>query len=160
MKDSVYMTIATFIEYLSEGQMNTCSNWKEVSRLEKHSMFIKIYFAVLLLPHVIAKVRVRDSLTDVMSSSALKQGLEGGGGGGGGLIPPHSRSFFRKIPCPAFFHRLEKLMQRLINVRCISAPLIDINIIYLEFMRILRPLHNRNSFSFLKMTKEHDMTAW
>ena len=120
MKDSVYMTIATFIEYLSEGQMNTCSNSKEESRLEKHSMSIKIYIAVLLHPRVIAKVRVRDSLTDVMSSSALKQCLEGGGGGGGrrGLIPPHSRSFFRKIPCPAFFHRLEKLMQRLINVRC------------------------------------------
>ena len=160
MKDSVYMTIATFIEYLSEGQMNTCSNWKEESRLEKHSVSIKIYIAVLLLPRVIAKVRVRDSLTDVMSSSALKQCLEGDGGGGGGLIPPHSRSFFRKIPWPAFFRRLEKLMQRLINVRCISAPSIDINIIYLEFMRILRPLHNRNSFSFLKMTKEHDMTAW
>ena len=47
-------------------------------------MSIKIYIAVLLLPRVRAKVRVRDSLTDVMSSSALKQGLDGGGGGGGG----------------------------------------------------------------------------
>lgn len=47
-------------------------------------MSIKIYIAVLLLPSVRAKVRVRDSLTDVMSSSALKQGLDGGGSGGGG----------------------------------------------------------------------------
>ena len=47
-------------------------------------MSIKIYIAVLLLPRVRAKVRVRDSLTDVMSSSALKQGLDGRGGGGGG----------------------------------------------------------------------------
>lgn len=78
------MTIATFIEYLSEGQMNTCSNWKEESQPQKHSMSIKIYIAVLLLPRVRAKVRVRDSLTDVMSSSALKQGMDGGGGGGGG----------------------------------------------------------------------------
>ena len=107
------MTIATFIEYLSEGQMNTCSNWKEKSQPQKHSMSIKIYIAVLLLPRVRAKVRVRDSLTDVMSSSALKQGLDGGGGGGGvegGLISPHSRSFFTKIPCPACFHCLEKLI--------------------------------------------------
>ena len=70
------MTIATFIEYLSQGQMNTCSNWKEESQPQKHSMSIKIYIAVLLLPRVRAKVRVRDSLTDVMSSSALKQGLD------------------------------------------------------------------------------------
>lgn len=138
-------------------------------------MSIKIDIAVLVLPRVRAKVGVRDSLTDVMSSSALKQGLEGGGGGGGGgegvLIPPHSRSFFRNIPCPAFFHRLEKFIQRLIKERCISAPLIDINIIYVWNLctsrsrlvigswHILRPLHNRNSLSFLKMTKEHDMTA-
>lgn len=47
-------------------------------------MSIKIYIAVLLLPRVRAKVRVRDILTDVMSSSALKQGLDGGGSGGGG----------------------------------------------------------------------------
>ena len=108
------MTIATFIEYLSEGQMimNTCSNWKEESQPQKHSMSIKIYIAVLLLPRVRAKVRVRDSLTDVMSSSALKQGLDGGGGGGGGGV--WSRRipgpFFTKIPCPACFHRLEKLI--------------------------------------------------
>lgn len=109
------MTIATFIEYLSEGQMNTCSNWKEESQPQKHSMSIKIYIAVLLLPRVRAKVRVRDSLTDVMSSSALKQGLDGGGdggGGGGGWRGVWSRRipgpFFTKISCPACFHRLEK----------------------------------------------------
>ena len=91
------MTIATFIEYLSEGQMNTCSNWKEESQPQKHSMSIKIYIAVLLLPRVRAKVRVRDSLTDVMSSSALKQGLDGGGGVGGGW---GRGVWFRRIPGP------------------------------------------------------------
>lgn len=100
------MTIATFIEYLSQGQMNTCSNWKEESQPQKHSMSIKIYIAVLLLPRVRAKVRVRDSLTDVMSSSALKQGLDGGGGGGGGEGSDPRRipgPFLRKSRVPLVF---------------------------------------------------------
>lgn len=110
MKDSVYMTIATFIEYLSEGQMNTCSNSKEESRLEKHSMSIKIYIAVLLHPRVIAKVRVRDSLTDVMSSSALKQCLEGGGGGGEESPDPAAFPvFFQENPVSRFFSSLRKI---------------------------------------------------
>ena len=109
MKDSVHMTISIFIECPSEGQMNTCSYWKEVSRLEKYSMSIKIYIVVLLFRRVTAKVRVRDSLAVVMSSCALKQGLEWGGGGDPATFPPHSRSFFRKIPCPAFFSSLSRI---------------------------------------------------
>lgn len=113
MKDSVYMTTATFIEYLSEGQMNTCSNWKEESRPEKHSMSIKIDIAVLVLPRVRAKVGVRDSLTDVMSSSALKQGLEGGGGGvgggGGGPDPAAFPVLFQENPVSRFFSSLRKI---------------------------------------------------
>lgn len=108
MKDSVHMTISIFIECPSEGQMNTCSYWKEVSRLEKYSMSIKIYIVVLLFRRVTAKVRVRDSLAVVMSSCALKQGLEWGEGGGG--IPPHSRHIpatfpllFQENPVSRFF---------------------------------------------------------
>lgn len=69
-------------------------------------MSIKIYIAVLLLPRVRAKVRVRDSLTDVMSSSALKQGLDGGGGGGGGEGSDPRRipgPFLRKSRVPLVF---------------------------------------------------------
>lgn len=111
MKDSFCMTIATFIEYLSEGQMNTCSNWKEESQPQKHSMSIKIYIDVLLLPRVRAKVRVRDSLTDVMSSSALKQGLDGGGGGGGGggSDPAAFPVLFYENPVSRLFSSLRKI---------------------------------------------------
>ena len=109
MKDSVHMTISIFIECPSEGQMNTCSYWKEVSRLEKYSMSIKIYIVVLLFRRVTAKVRVRDSLAVVMSSCALKQGLEWGGGGDPATFPPHSRHipapFSGKSRVPLFFHR-------------------------------------------------------
>lgn len=129
MKDSVHMTISIFIECPSEGQMNTCSYWKEVSRLEKYSMSIKIYIVVLLFRRVTAKVRVRDSLAVVMSSCALKQALEWGGewGGVGGGDPatfpllfqenPVSRFFFIAFPNPFFYFFLNKRLKRQINSR-------------------------------------------
>lgn len=72
-------------------------------------MSIKIYIAVLLLPRVRAKVRVRDSLTDVMSSSALKQGLDGGGGGGGGSDPAAFPVLFYENPVSRLFSSLRKI---------------------------------------------------
>lgn len=72
-------------------------------------MSIKIYIAVLLLPRVRAKVRVRDSLTDVMSSSALKQGLDGGGGGGGGSDLAAFPVLFYENPVSRLFSSLRKI---------------------------------------------------
>ena len=74
-------------------------------------MSIKIYIAVLLLSRVRAKVRVRDSLNDVMSSSALKQGLDGGGGGGGGggSDPAAFPVLFYENPVSRLFSSLRKI---------------------------------------------------
>ena len=72
-------------------------------------MSIKIYIVVLLLPRVIAKVRVHDNLADVMSSSALKQGLEGGGCGGGGPYPTAFPVLFQENPVSRFFSSLRKI---------------------------------------------------
>ena len=77
--------------------------------MEKHSMSIKIYIVVLLLPRVIAKVRVQENLADVMSSSALKLGLEGGGGGGGGPYPAAFPGLFQENPVSRFFLSLRKI---------------------------------------------------
>ena len=72
-------------------------------------MSTKIYIVVLLLPRVIAKVRLRDNLTDVMSSSALRQCLEGGVGGGGGPDPAAFPVLFQKNPMSRFFSSLRKI---------------------------------------------------
>ena len=86
-------------------------------------MSIKIYIVVLLFRRVTAKVRVRDSLAVVMSSCALKQGLEWGGGGDPATFPllfqenPVSRFFFIAFPNPFFYFFLNKRLKRQINSR-------------------------------------------